>query len=182
MARFLLGSIPDRREPVGSFLYYLASRYGVAFVTMLPSDPAIRREVFERPEKIVFEVGRGFIDLYALLLIRRDASRAEIEEAIVSRGADLLALLFSRGGKNEVNLALEAYLPHFRPILLDAGTRRAYDEQLRWHECGDARAQDYAQWSARQLSRANQAVIRLKSAPGTVWRRIGHTLLTSEYL
>ena len=149
---------------------------------MLPSDPAIRREIFERPEKIVFEVPGGFIDLYALLLIRRDASNAEIEDAIVSRGADLLALLFSRGGRNEVNLALEAYLPHFRPILLDRATRQAYDEQLRWHETGDARAQTYDAWSGRHLSRANQAVIRLKSASGTVWRRIGHTFLTSEYL
>ena len=149
---------------------------------MLPSEPAPRREIFERPEKIVFAVGHDFVDHYALLLIRRDATMAEIEEAIVSRGADLLALLFSRGGRNEVNLALETYLPHFRPILLDAGTRRAYDEQLRWHESGDARAQNYGAWSARQLGRANQAVIRLKSAPGTVWRRIGHTLLTSEYL
>ncbi len=124
-----------------------------------------------------------WVDLYALLEIRREAKRREIEDAIIARGADLLVFSFARGS-SELVRALQHYSPDFRPILLHTPSRRAYDEQLLWHESGDSRARPYDDWKAEilALSSTTRLTQSLQHA-GQSWKeRVIRNLRDSEYI
>ncbi len=105
----------------------------------MPAFSFGRDAIFTPEPKVALHIG-GFPDFYALLDIERSAGRTELEGAITSRAADLLAASFSRGGRSEFLRLLRRHITDFRPVLLDKTMRLAYDEQLRLHEAGDARA------------------------------------------
>ncbi len=84
-----------------------------------------------------------WIDLYQLLQISPNASAFELDEKIIERGADAVYFAFSKNGKPAHISQLEKHLPEMRPILLDAATRKRYDEQLLLHKNNDSRALKY---------------------------------------
>ena len=114
----------------------------------MPAFSSDRAAIFTRTVPVPLTY-HGFPDLYALLAIESDAAPDELETAIVERGADLLAASFSRRGGSELIRLIERHLQDFRPVLLDAGNRRRYDDQLRRHKRGDPNALPYADWRAR---------------------------------
>ena len=118
----------------------------------------------------------GFPDFYAILSVERDAAPADVEAAIVDRGADLLAANFSRRGGSELIRLIERYLQDFRSILLDAENRRRYDDQLKRHQLRDHNALPYAEWRARLPAP------RPATPPARGWRaRLRRALWESEY-
>ena len=114
----------------------------------MPAFSADRAAIFTRAVPVAI-AHNGFPDFYALLSVESDANAAEVETAIVERGADLLAANFSRRGSSDLIRAIERYLNDFRPILLDTDNRRRYDDQLRRHKRRDSNALPYTEWRAR---------------------------------
>jgi hypothetical protein len=84
-----------------------------------------------------------WIDLYQLLQIEPNASPFALDEKIIERGADAVYFAFSKNGKPAHISQLEKHLPEMRAILLDAATRKRYDEQLDLHKKNDPRAMKY---------------------------------------
>ena len=148
-------------------------------VTMPVFSPG-RDAVFTPVEKIVFQVD-GFPDFYAILGVERDASSSQLETAIISRGADLLAASFSRGGKGELLMLLERHMTDFRPILLDKVTRLAYDEQLRRHKAREARAMPFDVWKQTHVG-GNRLTRGLKTASLSLKARIKAGFWDAEYI
>jgi hypothetical protein len=138
-----------------------------------------RDEIFKPAPKVRFTIG-GFPDFYALLNIERDASPAQIEEAIVSRGADLLAASFSRGGRAELLVLLERYMNDFRPVLLNKVVRIAYDEQLRRHEVREPRAVEFEVWKHTYANGSNLSQ-RLQNASRGIKERVKAAFWDAEY-
>ena len=147
---------------------------------------ANERDIVFRPlEEITFEFGDGaWYDFYVLLGVERTLRRRALEEAIVSRGADLLALNFSRGGKNEFNRVLELCYLDFRPFLMDPAVRAVYDQQLNWHESRDARARPYAEWRQEILdtSRAARLARTIRHRSSSLVQRAVENFRDSEYV
>ena len=104
-----------------------------------------RNRVFVPLEKRALQVG-DFPDFYAILNVENSARPHDLEEAIFSRGADLLAASFSRGAKSELLDLLDKYQTVFRKILLEPQARRAYDELLSHHKNGEPDAPEIAQF------------------------------------
>ena len=136
--------------------------------------------IFTQAPKSTLQIG-GFPDFYALLDLPRDASPRELENAITSRAADLLAASFSRGGKGELITLLSRHITDFRPVLLDKVTRFAYDEQLRRHESGDERALPYAQWK-QTFAGGNRLSRGLQSASRGFKAHLKSVLWDAEYI
>ena len=142
----------------------------------MPAFSSDRAAIFTRPAPAQF-ARNGFPDFYALLSVEGDAAPAEIEIAIVERGADLLAANFSRRGSSDWIQLIARYLHDFRPILLDADNRRRYDEQLNRHQKRDANALPYPDWRARLPAP------HVEAPPALGWRaRLKRALSESEYL
>ncbi len=91
--------------------------------------------IFTPVEKPIYHVG-DFPDFYAILNVDPKARLSVIEDAIYSRGADLLTASFSRGGKSELVELLEKYQNVFRLVLLDPTARSHYDALLLRHQQG----------------------------------------------
>ncbi|PQV63875.1 hypothetical protein B1R32_10882 [Abditibacterium utsteinense] len=138
-----------------------------------------RDAIFTKAPKAALQIG-GFPDFYALLGIEPTANRAALENAITSRAADLLAASFSRGGKSESLILLEEHITDFRPVLLDKVTRLAYDEQLRRHQIGDARALPFAHWKV-EFAAQNRIARGFKTASLDFKARIRAAFWDSEY-
>lgn len=142
----------------------------------MPAFSHDRAAIFARavPVPLLYN---GFPDFYALLAIESDAASDELENAIVERGADLLAANFSRRGGSELILLIERYLNDLRPILLDGDNRRRYDDQLARHKKRDANALPYADWRARLPAPKPQL------PPARGWRaRLRRALWENDYL
>ncbi len=149
----------------------------------MPTDNS--RVIFERPQKVQWKLDdERWVDLYALLEVPRESRRREIEDAIISRGADVLLFTVGRGRESGLVRALERYSPDFRPILLDTANRRHYDEQLAFHENGDPRGQNYDDWQRDilALSTAARLARQLKDSSRSAWERITRTWRESEYI
>lgn len=114
----------------------------------MPAFSSDRSAIFTRTVPVQIS-HNGFPDFYALLAIPSDASEEEIENAVVERGADLLAANFSRRGGSELIRNIERYLNDFRPVLLDADNKRRYDDQLSRHKKRDSNALPYNKWHSR---------------------------------
>ena len=115
-----------------------------------------------------------WVNLYALLEVPDNASTRELDEAIIDRGADVVYFTFSRTGKPPHIKLLEEYLHDMRPILLDAPTRRRYDEQLRLHKDKDPGALSYDEFKRtldlREYSGGcMNSLVFLLGAPLTFW-------------
>lgn len=80
-----------------------------------------------------WRIGPDWIDLYVLLGVAPDATSAQIEDAILERGADCLSLGLSRGGKPDFVRLIEEHLSEFRPVLLFPANRLRYDDLLKQH-------------------------------------------------
>lgn len=145
----------------------------------MPVLASNRDAIFTKAEKIAFQIG-DFPDFYALIGTPRAATRAEIDSAITSRAADLLAASFSRGGKGEYLQLLERHVPDFRAVLLDKTIRRAYDEELRRHESGDARAMPFEIWKQTHVA-SNRLSRGLKTASRGLKARLRAAFWESEY-
>ena len=104
-----------------------------------------RTAIFTQNAKTALQIN-GFPDFYALLEMPRDATSKQLETAITTRAADLLAASFSRGGQSELMVLLRRHITDFRPVLLDKNARFSYDGQLRGHENGDALALSFSNW------------------------------------
>jgi hypothetical protein len=139
-----------------------------------------RDAIFHKESKAALQID-GFPNLYALLGVERDASRAQIDDAITARGADLLAVSFSRGGKNEWIGLLERHLHDFRPVLLDKTTKLSYDEQLARHESGDPQALSFPTWKQTAVS-TNRLSRGLKVASHGLKARFKAALWDAEYM
>jgi hypothetical protein len=138
-----------------------------------------RDKIFTAAAKVRFSI-HGFPDFYALLGVQRDASPQGLEEAITSRGADLLAASFSRGGKGEFLTLLERHMNDFRPILLDKVARIAYDEQLRRHEADEPRALAFEAWKESH-GNGNALSRGLQKASRGIRERLRAAFWESEY-
>ncbi len=139
-----------------------------------------RSAIFTQEIKVALQIG-GFPDFYALIGMPRDATSKQLETAITTRAADLLAASFSRGGKGELLTLLNRHITDFRPVLLDKTARLAYDEQLRRHENGDEGAVPFAEWkqtfaSGTRLSRG------LKTASRGVKAHFKSVLWDAEFI
>jgi hypothetical protein len=145
----------------------------------MPVFSSGRDEIFKPAPKVRFTVG-DFPDFYALLDIKRDASPFQIEEAIVSRGADLLAASFSRGGRAELLVLLERHMNDFRPVLLDTVARIAYDEQLRRHEAQEPRAVGFEVWK-QTYANGNGFSQRLQNVSRGLKERVKAAFWDAEY-
>jgi hypothetical protein len=145
----------------------------------MPAFSPGRDTIFASAPAIVFQIN-GFPDFYAILGVSRDASNSELENAITSRGADLLTASFSRGGKAEFITLLERHMTDFRPILLHRVARLSYDEQLRRHETNDARALDFNGWKNQFASR-NILARGLQTASSGVKARFKAAFWDAEY-
>lgn len=119
----------------------------------------------------------SWVDLYALLNVPRDASAAQLEEAIVSRGADILTLSFARGVPERLRILAE-FLPDLRPILLHSQTRASYDRQLELHEAGAQDAVHYEVWLRTSVTR----LTRLKHRSASWFRRTVVNLWDNDYI
>lgn len=112
------------------------------------SSAADRRHIFDplrdidRESKIQEQEG-DWINLYELLGVSPEATRFEINEAIIERGADAVFFAFSGNAKPPHILQLEKHLPEMRFILLDVAVRSSYDDQLTLHKNKDSHAQKY---------------------------------------
>lgn len=151
----------------------------------MPIFANARDIVFQEQEERVFEFEEGrWWDLYALLNVERNATPAAIEEAIIERGAGLLALAFSRGIRNDYTRALRHCYLDMRPILLNPEARQAYDEQLAWHEAHDGRAQHYEEWRAHMLQLTGAARLgrQIQHKSRNLLRRAARGLWDSEYI
>lgn len=95
--------------------------------------------VFTPEDRPIYLVG-DFPDFYALLHTSRTSSRADLENAILEAGSQLLAAALARG-KSERILLLEQYMPVLRLALLDGPTRAAYNALLHHHQSGEAGAE-----------------------------------------
>lgn len=155
-------------------------RGGAASPGTMPVFSPGRDAVFTSTAKVVLQI-EGFPDFYAILAVERDANPAQLETAIVSRGADLLAASFSRGGKSELLQLLERHMTEFRPVLLDKITRLAYDEQLRRHEAKEARAMPYEVWKQHHLG-GNRLTRGLKTASLSFKARLKAAFWDAEYI
>ncbi|RYG68840.1 hypothetical protein EON80_10875 [bacterium] len=145
----------------------------------MPVFSSGRDKIFTAAPKIRLTID-GFPDFYALINTARDAPPEEIKDAITSRGADLLAASFSRGGKAELMVLLEKHIKDFRPVLLDKATRTAYDEELRRHEAGEPRAVEFEVWW--QSYTGSSALSRsLKQASRSFKERLKAAFWDSEY-
>ena len=141
----------------------------------MPAFSYDRDAIFTRTV-VVALTHNGFPDFYAILGAERDAAPDDLENAIVDRGADLLAANFSRRGGSELIRLLERHLNDFRPVLLDAENRRRYDDQLNRHQKRDANALPYAEWRARLPAP------RPATPPARGWKaRLKRAFLESEY-
>ena len=136
--------------------------------------------VFTQELKIALQID-GFPDFYALLGTPREASAKELENAITSRAADLLAVSLSRGGKGELVTLLSRHITDFRPILLDKVARLAYDEQLRRHENGDERALDFATWK-QTLASGNRLTRGIKVASRDLKSHLKSVFWDAEFI
>ena len=145
----------------------------------MPAFSPGRDSIFTSSPKIAFQID-DFPDFYAILDVPRDATDSELENAITSRGADLLAASFSRGGKGEFITLLNRHITDFRPVLLDKIARLAYDEQLHRHENGDARALSFPAWKTQF---ANRSLLSrgLKTASNGLKARFKSAFWDSEY-
>jgi hypothetical protein len=95
-----------------------------------------RDTIFTPFEKPSYYAG-DFPDFYKILDIEKDADSKAIENAIYSRGADLLTASFSRGGKSEIVDLLQQYQNVFRLVLLDSTARASYNALLLQHQRGE---------------------------------------------
>ena len=138
-----------------------------------------RDAIFTKAPKAALQIG-GFPDFYVLLGVKNDATRAQLEDAITSRAADLLAASFSRGGKGEFLTLLQKHMADFRPILLDKVTRLAYDEQLRRHATNDARAVEFEEWKS-EFAAQNRITRGLKTASLGFKAKLRAAFWESEY-
>lgn len=145
----------------------------------MPAFSFGRDAIFTPEPKVALHIG-GFPDFYALLDIERSAGRTELEGAITSRAADLLAASFSRGGRSEFLRLLRRHITDFRPVLLDKTMRLAYDEQLRLHEAGDARALEFARWKS-EFEAQSRLSRGLKTASLGLGARFRAAFWDSEY-
>lgn len=136
--------------------------------------------IFTQEAKVALQIG-GFPDFYALLDTPRDATLAQLENAITSRAADLLAASFSRGGRGEMLTLLKRHVTDFRPILLDSATRASYDEQLRLHEAGDIQARPFAEWK-QTLAGGNRLSRGLKSASRGVKAHLKSVIWDADFV
>lgn len=137
-----------------------------------------RARVFEHVEEKPFLINEdAWIDFYVLLQVRRDDSASVLEDAIVARGAEVLALTFARGVPERMRL-LERYLPDLRPIFLNEATRRRYDEQLALHEARHPSAIAFEVWRRTGISR----VARIKQSSASFFRRVYQNVWESEYI
>lgn len=139
-----------------------------------------RDAIFSKAAKTALQIN-GFPDFYALIGAARGASFAELETAITSRAADLLAASFSRGSEGEALVLVRRYLTEMRPILLDKATRAAYDEQLGHHESGDARALPYLEWQ-QTLASGNRVSRGLQGASRSFKERLKTAFWDAEYI
>ncbi len=139
-----------------------------------------RDAIFTQKPQVKLQID-GFPDFYALLGTPRDASMKELETAITSRAADLLAASFSRGGKGEFLALLHLHVADFRPVLLDKVTRLAYDEQLRRHENSEARALPFAQWR-QTFATQNRLSRGLQNASRSFTARLKSVIWDAEFL
>lgn len=137
-----------------------------------------RDRVFAQPERVSYLFANGFVDLYALMEIPREASSAQVEEAIVAVGAGLLTLLFARGGTNSLQETRRSYLPHLRSLLLQPAARLEYDDALHNHDRG------FMAPSLDELIERHKTstTARLRQAQGAFWRQMARRLHESEYL
>lgn len=136
-----------------------------------------RDAVFQVGAKVRYRIG-DFPDFYALLDVPRDACAQQLEEAITSCAADLLAASFSRAGGEQLAL-LKRHMADFRAVLLDAAARRSYDEQLRHHQNGDTRALPFAEW--KQLCGVGSPLTRVQRASQTFKARFIAAFWDAEY-
>lgn len=119
----------------------------------------------------------SWVDFYILLEVPRTASAREVEDAIVARGADILALSFARGVPDRMRL-LAHYLPDLRLIMLNPAVRASYDDQLLRHEKGFVGAIAYEEWRKTSLGK----LARLKARSGNWARRSFKNLWENEYI
>lgn len=87
----------------------------------------------------------AWVNLYELLDVPENASEFDLDEAIIDRGADVVLFAFARGKPAEIS-RLEKHLREMRPVLLDAPTRRRYDQLLARHRARDASAPGYQEF------------------------------------
>jgi hypothetical protein len=137
-----------------------------------------RARVFEHVEEKPYLLNEDtWIDFYVLLKVERGDPASVLEDAIVARGAEVLALTFARGVPERMRL-LERYLPDLRLIFLDAAIRRRYDEQLALHESGSPSAVPFEVWRKTSIGR----VARIKQSSASFLRRIYQNVWESEYI
>ena len=136
--------------------------------------------IFTSEAKIALQID-GFPDFYALLGAPRDASASQLENAITSRAADLLAVSFTRGGKGEMLTLLKRHITDFRPVLLDETARVAYDEQLQRHENRDIYALPFEGWK-QTLATQNRLSRGLKNASRGLKAHLKSVIWDVEYL
>ena len=139
-----------------------------------------RNAIFTAETKVTFQIG-GFPDFYALLGAPRESSFQELETAITSRAADLLAASFSRGGQGELLTLLRQHIADMRPVLLDKTTRLAYDDQLRRHENGDIHALPYGEWK-QTLANQNRLSRGLQNASRGFKAHLKRAFWDAEYI
>lgn len=151
----------------------------------MPTLASDRDLIFRPLEELNFQINQGrWYDFYLLLGQERDAPAHLLEEAIISRGADLLALAFTRGARNELILALQACYLDFRPVLLDPAVRQRYNQQLALHQAQDACALPYPDWRHEVLeaSLATKMARNFKFRSQSVLKRAVSNLWDSEYI
>ena len=98
----------------------------------MPSFSLDRDLVFTPDERPVYLYGH-FPDFYAMLRAPRDATHAELENAILEAGSQMLAATLARGAGERLRL-LHSYLPLLRRALLSPPMRARYDALLNFYQ------------------------------------------------
>lgn len=93
-----------------------------------------------------WKIGENWVDLYAILGVSPQVSPRELEDAIVTRGADCVYFSFAQRGKPAQLRLVERHLTQFRPVLLVAENRRRYDALLSRHLDNETDAPSYAEF------------------------------------